>query len=175
MTSKTLNTAATSTPTRTRKTAAKKAAAPKAQRTPGSERPATDRQVTRIGILLGERDSSGLPQQIVYGATHTDELTSAGASAVIDALLDAPYQEGRQPSPEGFYVQDKVVYKVKSNKAGTSTYAMRLTVRAGFGAWEYAPEAGRSFGAKPVPVAKIREAAIKAGLKPESANKVFAA
>jgi len=181
MTSTTINNAATSTPVAERtaqKRAARKApakkAAPKTERTPGNERPATDRQVHRIGILLAERDSSGLPQEVVYGATHTDELTSAGASAVIDAMLDAPFQEGREPSPVGFYVQGKDVFKVKANKTGTSTYAMRLVVRAGFGAWEYAPEAGRAFGPKPVPVKRIHDAAIKAGLKPESAKKVFA-
>jgi hypothetical protein len=173
------NPAATSTPVPERtaqKRAARKAPAKKAtaKRAPASERPASDRQVNRIGTLLAERDTSKVDRLSGEGATHTDDLTSAAASAIIDALIAAPFQEGREPSPVGFYVRDRKMYQVVANKAGTSTYAKRLVVRAGRGAWEYDPEAGRAFGPKPLTAKRARDLAVKAGLSTEGADKLFA-
>lgn len=83
--------------------------------------PATERQIAFINSLLAER---------VYAeAIDFDTLTTAGASALIEALKIAP-KAGRELALGMYQTSDGEIYRVKKSRETGRLYAMRLDVEA---------------------------------------------
>src|SRR4051794_29997757 len=100
---------------------------------------ASDKQIAFLIKLLAERDTTDIALADV-----DDALSSRDASAMIDALMAAPRVATAAQAQPGYYVSGKDVIVVVNNRAGTRTYAKRLsfTVTAAGrtkATWEYAP------------------------------------
>lgn len=90
------------------------------------ERMASDKQEAFIKKLMGERDWSGLPDNIRQIVVK-DQHTFAEARNVIDLLIPAPIID-RDP-PEGIHFLNNTVYKVQVAHQGSGRkYAKRLIV-----------------------------------------------
>lgn len=110
-------------------------------------RPASDRQIDYIRSLarthtMPAEHAARLEQRL---AAH--DLDARVASATIEWLKALP--EFTAPrAAEGFYVRGNEAFKVKSNKAGTGTYALRFDVVGGKAMWTYCPGVGASLAAE---------------------------
>jgi hypothetical protein len=144
--------------------------------TPRDERPISERQEAYIGRLQGERDLTGAPASVTDALARIVDLSNQAAGDLIDALTALPVKPEMEPSPVGYYVKDGALFKVQSNKKGTSTYALRLSFRSGKVRFDYDRDAGRAFGPKPMTLAATRKAVaaalVKGGLDKEAATAV---
>lgn len=138
--------------------------------------PASIRQMNYLSDLMGRVpnwentvDADDLATLNTYRACegHMDGQTASRMISALSAAAPArtarPHnranQTGRCEAKPGFYVVGGTVYRVKSNKAGTHTYAERLTVADHHGSWTYAPGVGRDMAADGLAPLTVEEAA----------------
>lgn len=134
--------------------------------------PVTAPQIDLIDRLAVEREWAALPAEfvaivgkVVAGTEDDRKAALAGldrrrASRIIDALFDCRYARATSRAAEpGYYVQDGTVFVVVANRAGTSTYAKRLTITSGRGHWQYAAGASRVLAAAGMVPLTVAEAA----------------
>lgn len=128
-----------------------------------THRPATDKQIAFLTRLVSERVvdlATARRLDLAREQYRAGTLTTAAASALIDALMDARRKDATPDAPAapaapGLYVRTEdgqpVVYRVKQNQARTGTYAARLIIDTYDGAadyrWEYAPGIGARIAA----------------------------
>lgn len=94
--------------------------------------PASDAQKNFIATLTAER---------VFDTIDIAALTKKDASAVIEALLNAPKKNSAPALEVGFYILENTVFRVVQSKQSTKRYAKRLDITNGKGAWIYSPGA----------------------------------
>lgn len=124
----------------------------KAEPQPKATTPPSDKQIGFATKLLNTKAHDMDTDKMV---ANLPNMGKAGVSALIDALLGMADKAG-DSAQEGYYSLDGDYYVVVANKAGTRTYAKRLTLGETEDGkvkprWEYAPGVERNLrGAEPM-------------------------
>ena len=129
-------------------------------------RPASDKAMGFLGALLRDRDWTGWEATVATIKANERYMTGAECSAYIEIGKSLPYkQRATAPTAErvtetGMYTDGTHIYRVQSNKAGTSLYAKRLVPSGSKSGWSLVYESGAIY--KLTPAMRMTEAQVEA-------------